>query len=342
MRPGAVDFHVSVPVLVSITATTNVPLAGTDAGGEATYVATSVRAGIASAAPPWSSSIARATSAETTCLTLTLPFSSNARSSASLRVRVHHQHGLEMPQVHGRNEDRALEGSVLAFRDLNDLTEDQAFRIERFQVIPDREACGDHHITHLDILRLEDPVHDQGVAVLSAHDARGARALHERGHSRPRVRNKKDLAVVVADLAHSADDALIGHDHVVEEDTVLRARAEDDGVEDSRWVTRDDRRALGLELQRFRGFRELHGLLRLERLLAELDVLESQLVDLGLERVVVGPEVFDLGDRLPEAAGRGPDLPEDTLGRDEELREESCAGADEARVTQDEEGQRNQ
>src|SRR5438309_2186427 len=141
MRPGAVDFHVSVPVLVSITATTNVPLAGTDAGGEATYVATSVRAGIASAAPPWSSSIARATSAETTCLTLTLPFSSNARSSASLRVRVHHQHGLEMPQVHGRNEDRALEGPVLAFGDLNDLTEDQAFRIERFQVIPDRMAC---------------------------------------------------------------------------------------------------------------------------------------------------------------------------------------------------------
>src|SRR5712691_10020795 len=310
MRPGAVAFHVSVPVLVSITATTNVPLAGTDAGGEATYVATSVFAGIASAAPPWSSSIARATSAETTCLTLTLPFSSNARLSASLRVRVHHQHGLEMPQVHGRNEDRALEGPVLAFCDLNDLTEDQAFRIERFQVIPDREARRDHDITDFHILRLEDPVHDQGVAVLSADDARGTRALHERGHSRPRVGNEKDLAVVIADLAHSADDALIGDDHGVEEDAVLRARPEDDRVENSGRVARNDRSALGVELQRLRGFRELHRLLRLERLLAELDVLERELVDLGLERVVVGPEIFDLGDRLPEAAGRGPDLPE--------------------------------
>src|SRR2546430_3763045 len=184
MRPGAVAFHVSVPVLVSITATTNVVFAGTDAGGEATYVATSVRAGIASAAPPWSSSIANATSADTPCLTLTLPISSNARLFASLRVRVHHQRGLEMPQVHGRNEDRALEGPVLAFGDLNDLTEDEAFRIERFEVISDREPSGDHDVTNFDVLRLEDPVHHERVAELPAHDACGARALNKRGHSR--------------------------------------------------------------------------------------------------------------------------------------------------------------
>jgi hypothetical protein len=36
MRPGAVDFHVSVPVLVSATGKTNAVPAGTEAGGEAT------------------------------------------------------------------------------------------------------------------------------------------------------------------------------------------------------------------------------------------------------------------------------------------------------------------
>src|SRR5882672_8388677 len=112
----------------------------------------SVSAGIARATPP-GSSIARATSADTTCLKLTLPFSSNARLSAGLRARVHDQHVLEMPKVHGGNEDRALKGPVLAFGDLNDLTEDQAFREERFQVIPDREARRDHDITDLHILR---------------------------------------------------------------------------------------------------------------------------------------------------------------------------------------------
>src|SRR5882672_6098836 len=131
----------------------------------------SVSAGIARATPP-GSSIARATSADTTCLKLTLPFSSNARLSAGLRARVHDQHVLEVPKVYGGNEDRALKGPVLAFGDLNDLTEVQAFREERFQVIAYREAGRDYHVTSFDILRLEDPVHDEGVAELPAHDAR--------------------------------------------------------------------------------------------------------------------------------------------------------------------------
>src|SRR5881397_3756296 len=97
----------------------------------------SVSAGIASATPP-GNNIASATSADTTCLKLTLPFSSNARLSGVLRACVHDQHVLEVPEVHGGNEDGALEGPVLAFGHLNDLTEDEAFRIERFQVIPDR------------------------------------------------------------------------------------------------------------------------------------------------------------------------------------------------------------
>src|SRR5256885_9922970 len=142
-----------------------------------------VSAGIASATPP-GSSIASATGAASPCLKLTLPFSSTARLFAGLRVRVHDQHVLKVPQVHGGNEDRALEGPVLAFGDLNDLTEDEAFRIERFEVISDREPSGDHDVTNFDVLRLEDPVHHERVAELPAHDACGARALNKRGHSR--------------------------------------------------------------------------------------------------------------------------------------------------------------
>src|SRR5438552_2732206 len=295
-----------------------------------------VSAGIASATPP-GSSIASATSADTPCLKLTLPFfSSSACLSAGLRVRVHDQHVLEVPQVHGGNEDRALESPVLAFGDLNDLTEDQPFRIERFQVISDREPGGDHDIADLHVLCLEDPVHDERVAELAAHDARGARALNERGHGRRRVGDEEHLAVVVADLAYSADRSLIGDDHIVEEHAVLGARAEDDRVQKAGRVARDDRRALRLELERLRGLRELRALLSLEGLLAELDVLERQLVDLGLEGVIVGPEVLDLGDRLPEPAGRRSDLAEDALGRYEKLGYKSGAGADEARVTQQE------
>src|SRR2546423_10338631 len=97
---------------------------------------------MASAAPP-GSSITSETSADTTCLKLTLPFFLNARLSAGLRAGVHDQHVLEVPQVHGGNEDGALERSVLASGDLNDLTEDQTFRIQRFQVIPDGETGRD-------------------------------------------------------------------------------------------------------------------------------------------------------------------------------------------------------
>src|SRR5438067_13817922 len=148
----------------------------------------SVFAGIASAALP-GSSIAIATSADRTCLKLTLPFFLNARLAAGLRVCIHHENVLEMAEVHGGNEDRALEGPVLAFGDLNDLTEDQAFRIERFQVISDRELGSNHDVTGLHILRLEDPVHHERVAELAAHDARGARALNERGYGRRRARD---------------------------------------------------------------------------------------------------------------------------------------------------------
>src|SRR6266550_2120949 len=338
MRPGAVVFHASVPVLVSITDTTKALPAGTAAGGEATYVATRFSAGIARATPP-GSSITRATSADTTCLKLTLPFSSCARLFARLRAGVHDQHVLEVPQVHGGNEDGALEGSVLAFGDLNDLTEDQAFRIERFQVIPDREAGRDHDIADFDVLRLEDPVHHEGVAVLPADDPGGARALNERGHSRARVGHQKDLAVVVADLAYSADHASIGDDDVVEEHAVLRAGAEDDGVKEARRVPRDDRGALRLELQGLRRLGELHALLRLERLLAELDVFESELVDPRFERVVVGPEVLDLGDRLPEAAGRRADLAENALGGDQELGYKGRAGPNKGGVTEEKQGE---
>src|SRR5256886_11551538 len=145
-----------------------------------------VSAGIASAAPP-GSSIAMATSADTTCLKLTLPFFLNARLSGGLRAGVHDQYVLEVPQVHGGNEDGALERSVLASGDLNDLTEDQAFRIERFQFIPDGEAGCDHDVADFHVLRLKDPVHHEGVAVLAPYDARGARALNECGHGGGRV-----------------------------------------------------------------------------------------------------------------------------------------------------------
>src|SRR5256885_13990390 len=111
-----------------------------------------------------------ATSADTTCLKLTLPFSSGARLSAGLRVGVHDQHVLEVPQVHGGNEDRALERSVLTFGVFNDLTEDQAFRIERFQVIPDGEARRDHDVADFHVLRLEDSDLHEGVAAMAVHD----------------------------------------------------------------------------------------------------------------------------------------------------------------------------
>ena len=110
-------------------------------------------------------------------------------------------------------------------------------------------------------------------------------------------------------------------------------------MKDAGRVSRDDRSALRLELERFRGLGELHGLLRLEGLLAELDVLESELVDPRLQGVVVGPEVLDLGDGLPEAARLGADLPEDLLGRYEELRYKGRAGPHEGRVTEEEQGE---
>src|SRR5438067_12193107 len=156
----------------------------------------SVFAGIASAALP-GSSIAIATSADRTCLKLTLPFFLNARLAAGLRVCVHHEDVLEMAEVHGGNEDRALECPVLAFGDLNDLTEDQAFRIERFQVISDREPRGDDDVADLHVLGLKDPVHHERVAELAADDARRARALNERGHSRRGVGDEEHLAVSV-------------------------------------------------------------------------------------------------------------------------------------------------
>src|SRR6266513_812491 len=294
----------------------------------------SVFAGIASAALP-GSSIAIATSADRTCLKLTLPFFLNARLAAGLRVCIHHENVLEMAEVHGGNEDRALEGPVLAFGDLNDLTEDQAFRIERFQVISDRKPGRDHDVADLHILGLEDPVHHERVTELAADDARGAGALNKRGHSRRGVGDEQDLAVVVADLAHSADYTLIGDDHIVEEDAVLSPGAEHDRVQQTGRVTRDDRRAPRLELERLGGLGKLRALERLEGLLAELDVLERELVDLCLEGVVVGAQVFDLGDGLPEPACRGPDLPEDTLGWDQKLRYKGGAGADERRVTEE-------
>src|SRR2546423_10727807 len=105
----------------------------------------SVFAGIASAALP-GSSIAIATSADRTCLKLTLPFFLNARLAAGLPVCIHHENVLEMAEVHGGNEDRAVEGPRLAFGDLNDLTKDHAFRIERFHGKSHREPRGDHDI----------------------------------------------------------------------------------------------------------------------------------------------------------------------------------------------------
>src|SRR2546423_15171759 len=128
----------------------------------------SVFAGIASAALP-GSSIAIATSADRTCLKLTLPFFLNARLAAGLRVCVHHENVLEMAEVHGGNEDRALEGPVLAFGDLNDLTEDQAFRLERFQVISDRGPGGDHGLPHLHALGLEEPVPHERSGRMAPH-----------------------------------------------------------------------------------------------------------------------------------------------------------------------------
>src|SRR5881392_3553333 len=90
------------------------------------------------------------------------------------------------------------------------------------------------------------------ISPISADDPRGARALNERGHGGPRVGHEKDLAVVVADLAHSADDAAVGDDDVVEEHAVLRTGAEDDRVEHAGRVSRDDRSAPRFELQRLR------------------------------------------------------------------------------------------
>src|SRR6266550_3870828 len=264
------------------------------------------------------------------------PFPLVARLSAGLWVRVHDQHVLEVPQVHGGNEDRALEGPVLAFGDLNDLTEDQAFRIERFQVISDREPRGDDDVADLHVLGLKDPVHHERVAELAADDARRARALNERGHSRGGVGDEENLAVIVSDLAHTTDDSLIRDDDVVEEHAVLGACAEDDRVQETGRVPRDDRSALRLELERLGGFGKLRALQSLKGLLPELDVLERELVDPRLKGVVVGPEVLDLGDRLPEPAGGGADLAEDTFSRDQELRYEGGAGADEGRVTEEE------
>src|SRR6266566_7486019 len=165
-----------------------------------------VFAGIASAALP-GSSIKVATSADRTCFKLTLPFSSGRSLVRWLRVCVHHENVLEMAEVHCGNEDRALEGPVLAFGDLNDLTEDQAFRIERFQVISDREPRGDDDVADLHVLGLKDPVHHERVAELAADDARRARALNERGHSRRGVGDEENLAVIVSDLAHTTDDS---------------------------------------------------------------------------------------------------------------------------------------
>src|SRR5438105_2732105 len=296
--------------------------------------------GIATAALP-GSSIATATSADRTCFKLTVPFSSIARLTAGLWVCVHHENVLEMAEVHCGNEDRALEGPVLAFGDLNDLTEDQAFRIERFQVISDREPGGDDDIADLHILRLKDPVHHERVAELAADDARRARALDERGHSRRRVGDEEDLAVVVADLAHSTDDSLIRDDHVVEKHAILGTGAEDDGMQETGRVPRDDGSALRLELERLGGFGKLRALQRLEGLFPELDVLERELVDLRLEGLVVGPEILDLGDRLPEPASCRADLAEDALRGDEKLRYKGGAGADEGRITQQEQGERD-
>ena len=106
-------------------------------------------------------------------------------------------------------------------------------------------------------------------------------------------------------------------------------------------VPRDDRSALRLELESLGGFGKLRALLGLKGLLAELNVLERELVDLRFESVVVGPEVLDLGDRLPEPAGRRADLAKDALGRHQELRYKGRAGADEARVTQEKQGERD-
>ena len=87
------------------------------------------------------------------------------------------------------------------------------------------------------------------------------------------------------------------------------------------------------------GFGKLRALLGLKGLLAELDVLERELVDLRFESVVVGPEVLDLGDRLPEPAGRRADLAKDALSGHQELRYEGGAGADEGRVTEEEQSE---
>src|SRR5438445_12208120 len=59
------------------------------------------------------------------------------------------------------------------------------------------------------------------------------------------------------------------------------------------------------------------------------------------QRSVVCPQIFYLCDRLPGASCRRPDLPENALGGDQELRYKSGAGANEGCVTEEEQAERD-
>src|SRR5207245_8232893 len=95
-------------------------------------------------------------------------------------LRPHDEDVLEVAKVHGRDEDRSLERSVLALGDLNHPSEHEALGEKRAHLVPEREARGDNDVTGLHVLRLQDPVHDQRVSELPADDTRGTRALNER------------------------------------------------------------------------------------------------------------------------------------------------------------------
>src|SRR5438270_1380122 len=205
------------------------------------------------------------------------------------------------------------------------------------QVIADRKPGGDDDVPDLYILGLKDPVHDQRVAELAANDPGGTGVLRERRHRGARVGDEEDLAVVRAHLGHAADDALIRDDDVIEVDAVLRARAEDDRVQDTRRVARDDRRGERLERERLRDRRELDALLLDEELLAEPDVLEGERVVVGAQRGVVAAERLDLGDRLPGMAEGRADAAQDPLDRDEQLGRTGRGGPDETRVAGEQE-----
>src|SRR5437867_5067924 len=100
---------------------------------------------------------------------------------AARLVRLHHQHVLEAAQVDRRRDDRAVVRRRFGRLDLRNRSDDQAFGVQRPQLVADPEPGGDHDVTFLDRLGLEQPVHDQRVPELAPDDPGGARALDQGG-----------------------------------------------------------------------------------------------------------------------------------------------------------------